>query len=148
MFSRLAKLNDRHHEICRLIVLGKSNEEIAKEVGLQKSTIAAIRGNPLVRDKVSKLSNDRDETVKDLKTRFSEMSDDALEALHSVIKNDDGSVLPNTQLVAIKYVLGVLGCVPPTNNKHLVMVAAMPQERLMDLKNRLTGNMERAGLLA
>lgn len=56
MAKPLAKLDYRHKAACRLRVGGKNNDEIARELGVQKRTLVTWFSDPLVKDYISDLA--------------------------------------------------------------------------------------------
>ena len=144
--TRLQKLSDRHHEIARLLTLGLSNKEIAQQLGLDPSTISQVKSSPLLRAKVEELSQGRDENTKDIRASFEDLAPQAIEALQTMVRNEDGSIMGSTQLNAAKYVLEVLGHSPVRQNKHVVISTAVDPTRLLEIRNTMLNNQKRIGI--
>ena len=144
--KRLQKLSDRHHEIARLLTLGFSNKEIAQQLGLDPSTISQVKQSPLLRAKVEELSQGRDENTKDIRTSFENLAPQAIEALQTMVRNEDGSVMGSTQLNAAKYVLEVLGHSSVRQNKHIIISTAVDPKRLVEIRDAMINNQKRIGI--
>ena len=58
------EMNERHHEIARMVILGYRNTEIAKILNISKEFVCAVRNAPPVKEQVAILAGARDaETV-------------------------------------------------------------------------------------
>ena len=58
------EMNERHHEVARMVVLGYRNTEIAKILNITKEFVCAVRNAPPVKEQVAILTGARDaETV-------------------------------------------------------------------------------------
>jgi hypothetical protein len=54
------EISDKHHEAVRMMLLGMTNEEIARQIGLMPLQVSNIRRSPLVRNKLAELHTARD----------------------------------------------------------------------------------------
>lgn len=58
------EMNERHHEVARMVLLGYRNTEIAKILNITKEFVCAVRNAPPVKEQVAILAGARDaETV-------------------------------------------------------------------------------------
>jgi len=59
----IAEMSQRHHEIARLLVLGKSNKEIAKLLNVSTAMVSNVRNSPQVREQMGFLSAKKDTAI-------------------------------------------------------------------------------------
>mgnify|MGYP001598133093 FL=1 len=76
---------ERHHEIIRQVVLGRSNGEIAAELQITPQTVSNVRNSPLAQEHVQALSNARDNETVDIARRIEEFAPVALSLLEDIV---------------------------------------------------------------
>ena len=83
-------LSPRYKEIARLIFLGKTNQEIAKVIGITENRISIIRTNPKIKEEVTRLQEQIFErTAQD---RIRDMAPAAANILDHILNTDDPEV--------------------------------------------------------
>lgn len=101
------QLNERHHEILRLAMLGYSNTEIAARLSCTPATVSIVRNSGLGRQQTSLLRAEADHSALETAKRIRELAPDALEAVREIMMNED--MPANVRLSAAKDVLDRAG---------------------------------------
>lgn len=110
----LKTLQDRHHEIIRLIVLGLKNAEVARRLGIDKQTVSNVRNTPLVQERLAYLRAGRDSSTVDVRKRIEQIAPKAIDLLEHVIDGDvETDVKASDQVRAAIDVLDRAGHKPP-----------------------------------
>lgn len=77
---------EKHREISRQVILGRSNKEIASDLGITPQTVSNVRNSPLARAELEKLGEARDMDAKSIAQRIEEFAPVALELLENIVK--------------------------------------------------------------
>ncbi len=90
----IKQLWESHQEVCRLLVLGWNNMQIAEELHITPQTVSNIRNSPMAREHLEKLQNGRDEETTLIHKRVQQFAPVALKLLEDIIegKREDASV--------------------------------------------------------
>lgn len=105
------QLNEKHHEILRLAMLGYSNVEIAERLSCTPATVSIVRNSGLGRQQASLLKAEADHSALETAKRIRELAPDAIEAIQQIMMNEE---LPaNVRLSAAKDVLDRAGYAAP-----------------------------------
>lgn len=88
---QIAEMWDQHHEIARRLVLGESNIDIAKALGVSKEMVSNVKNSPVVQDKLALLRAARDCECVDLAKEISELAPIALKRMREALET--GTVL-------------------------------------------------------
>lgn len=113
--SPITALHDQHHHMARLLVLGYSNVEIAKLLGITPQTVSNIKNSPIVLAATDELAGKADEEAVDIRKEIAEFAPKCVEALKEVIENEDGRTSSKTRADAAIRMLGLAGYVAPKN---------------------------------
>lgn len=84
-------LNAQHHEILRLTLLGKSQVDIAAELGCTPQTVNIAVNSGLGRDQLSLLHAEADVNAVEIAQKIRETAPVALAAIQSIIESPDVS---------------------------------------------------------
>jgi hypothetical protein len=76
---------EKHREITRQVVLGRTNMEIAETVGCSPQTVSNVRNSPIAQSALEEYGQRRDEVVVDIAQRIAEFAPVALRLLEDVI---------------------------------------------------------------
>ena len=76
---------EKHREIARQVVLGKTNIDIADAVGCTPQTVSNVRNSPLAQAEMERLGGMRDDDVVDMSQRIKDFAPVALELLEQII---------------------------------------------------------------
>ena len=82
------EVTDKHHDAIRMMVLGFSDVEISKRLGLVPAQVTHIRRSPLVRERIKVLAAARDKQTVDL---AAELQLDAIQSFRFLQAVRDGS---------------------------------------------------------
>ena len=105
------QLNEKHHEILRLAMLGYSNVEIAERLSCTPATVSVVRNSGLGRQQASLLKAEAYHSAFETAKRIRELAPDAIEAIQQIMMNEE---LPaNVRLSAAKDVLDRAGYAAP-----------------------------------
>jgi hypothetical protein len=88
---QLAELQERHHEIARLLVLGTPIEKIAKETGMSPLTIKQYKNFPVIKEQINIMSGARDKEVTDVAKQIRNLAPRCVEVLEGILSNDQAS---------------------------------------------------------
>jgi len=82
---RVGKIWERHDEIARMVLLGRKNTEIAREVGCSAATVGNVRNSPVVQDKLAIMRGARDAYTIDIAKDIQEFAPKALDLLKNIV---------------------------------------------------------------
>jgi hypothetical protein len=85
----LTHMWERHNEVARRLALGERQTDIAQEMGFSKSRLSIISNSPLMKERVSELSSDRDEATGQILRQLEDMRPAAIRALKDTLENDE-----------------------------------------------------------
>ena len=88
---QIAEMWDKHHEIARYLVMGYSNEDIAKLVGVTAQTISNVKNSPVVQDKIAVMRAVRDVECMDLQKEIASLAPIAIKRMREALES--GTVL-------------------------------------------------------
>ncbi len=77
---------EKHHEILRQVVMGRSNVDIADAIGCTPQTISNLRNSPLAKEEIDRLSAGRDEAAMSVAQRIEEFAPVALELIENIVR--------------------------------------------------------------
>ena len=83
------EMNERHHEIARMVLLGYRNTEIAKILNISKEFVCAVRNAPQVREQVAILAGARDSETVDVARQIQTILPDCIKYLSETINDSD-----------------------------------------------------------
>lgn len=105
------QLNERHHEILRLAMLGYSNVEIAERLSCTPATVSTVRNSGLGRQQTSLLRAEADHAAVETAKRIRELAPDAIEAIKEIMLDVD--MPAHVRLSAARDVLDRAGYAAP-----------------------------------
>ena len=93
---------EKHHEITRQIVLGRTNGAIAADIGCTPQTVSNVRNSPLAKSEIARLSEQRDEVTMNIARRIEEFAPVALELIENIVRGrmPDASIGLRAKLAA------------------------------------------------
>ena len=77
---------EKHHEITRQVVLGRTNGAIAEDIGCTPQTISNVRNSPLAKQEIDRLSGMRDEETMAIARRIEEFAPIALDLIENIVR--------------------------------------------------------------
>jgi AraC-like DNA-binding protein len=84
------EMQERHHEMARLILLGKNNQEVAEHLGCTPTSVSQVRNSPVVKEKLTLMKAARDVGCVDLAKEIASIAPIALERVKEALET--GSV--------------------------------------------------------
>lgn len=88
---QVAEMWDKHHEIARRLVLGQSNADIAKDLGIGIQQVSNVKNSPVVQDKLTIMRAARDAGTIDLAKEIADLAPIALQRVREALET--GAVL-------------------------------------------------------
>ena len=87
--AKLQRLQQTHKDIIRLHLLGLSNKEIAKQVGITPVAVSYTLSSPIVQAELKEKNDILDDQVMLIKSRIEELKPLAVEMLHKILVDDN-----------------------------------------------------------
>lgn len=104
-------LNQKHHEILRLALLGYSNVQIAERLNCTPATVSIVRNSGLGKQQAAIFKAVADQHALDTARRIRELAPDAIEAIQEIMNNEDTPA--NVRLNAARDILDRSGFAAP-----------------------------------
>ena len=83
------EMNERHHEIARMVLLGYKNVDIAKILNISKEFVCAVRNAPPVKEQVAILAGARDAETVDVAKQIQQALPDCVKYLVETVPDAD-----------------------------------------------------------
>jgi len=83
---QVADMWESHHEMARMILLGRSNVEIGESLGVSPQQVSNVRNSPVVKDKLTIMKAARDIGAIDLSREISTLAPIALKAVREALE--------------------------------------------------------------
>lgn len=83
------EIGDLHREIMRMIVQGKKNVEIAKELGISKGTIKYVRNSHITKAHIAQMQDKADGEVIKMRKRIRNIAPNALQILENIMSDPE-----------------------------------------------------------
>ena len=94
----IAKVQERHREICRQVVLGRTNKQIATQIGISPQMVSYTRNSRIAQDVMEDLGEERDKDVKEISVRIAEMAPKAADLIEASLSGSlEGREVPMIQ---------------------------------------------------
>lgn len=88
----ITRVQDKHREIMRLIVLGMKNTEIAERLNVSTATVTAVKNSSLTRRQIEYMQEERNQKVTTPAERLEKLVIPSIDALEDILKNDESSM--------------------------------------------------------
>ncbi len=82
---------EKHHEILRQVVMGRSNGEIASVIGCTPQTVSNLRNSPIAKAEIERLSDGRDEAAMNVAQRIEAFAPIALDLIENIVRGREPS---------------------------------------------------------
>jgi len=129
-----SSLKTRHREIARLMLLGKTNNEIAELVGITPGRISQIKSDPMFLGYLSSLEEKCDRQVIDVRQRLADISHKALDVVEELLADDKSSI----KLAAAKDILDRAGYKPIEKVATVNLSSVLSQDELQAIRDNIT----------
>lgn len=131
---RVTEMSDKHHEVARMLLLGLSNQEAAKEANITPEYVSTIRHSPVVKEQLAILRAVRDRESVDVAIQIQEALPACIEYLAETITGTDVSAMLKSKNAFGLLSLGGFG---PTKNMTVKGVhAILTAEDISEIKDR------------
>src|SRR3990167_5865742 len=128
-----AELRTRHHEICRLLVMGYRNKEVAAALGYSEITISVLKASPVFQQLLQHYTRMRDAMVTEPAAKMHQM---LLLGLDKVRDGMEGGELGARDVHKVSMDLADrlgLGPVSKQEKRSMVYLTAVDLERIKDV---------------
>src|SRR4030066_1513356 len=88
----IAQLWEHHHEILRLLLLGRDNKEVALIVGCTPQTVSNVRNTPEAKRKLAMMRDARDYSAVDVAQKIQETLPEAVDTLEAAMTEAEWTV--------------------------------------------------------
>lgn len=142
------RLQQRHHEIARLSLMGFSNKDIALKLAVTPQTVSNCLNSRVIKDKVGRMRDERDTSTVNVAAVIKDLDSDAVaELARFVVPGQKEGIKDELRLKAALEILNRNGHAPPTviHNQHLH--AHMTAEDIEEIKQRSREAARNAGIL-
>ena len=114
---------ERHHEITRQVVLGRTNAAIAAAIGCTPQTISNVRNSPLAKSEIERLSGARDEDTMSIARRIEEFAPIALQVIEDIVRGQvpDASIALRAKLAGGQLARAGYGEVQKVHSVHTTL---------------------------
>lgn len=131
---QIQKLWNLHHEICRLLLLGRTHREIADELHVTAVMVSYTANSELVKRQLEVMQGARDAEALDLSVEIKRFAPEAFETLQTILRD------PNThekhKIAIAMDALDRAGYAPPKVIEGRFMHAHFTAEEIEDMKKR------------
>jgi transcriptional regulator with XRE-family HTH domain len=131
---QISELWDSHREINRRLVMGQSQKDIAKAMGISEAKVSYTKNSAVSSDNLNSLRDARDQKAIDVATQIKELAPEALDVLTDLMCDTDSPRALKAK-VAID-LLDRAGYSPPKKVAHAVMHKHFTETDLNDIKER------------
>ena len=131
---QVQKLWNIHHEILRLLLLGRTQKEIADELGVTTVMVSYTANSELVKRQLDIMRGARDAQALDLAVEIKRFAPEAFETLQYVMRNTDNE--KNKIAIAMDS-LDRAGYMPPKVIEGRFVHAHFTAEEIEDMKKRV-----------
>lgn len=128
----LQHLQNVHHEVMRLLILGIKHRDIARMLDITPAMVSYTANSTACRQQISVMQGARDADAIDLGKRIKELAPKALEVLDSLM--DDAP--QNVKLSAAKDILDRAGYTPVTRVRTENFNVHFTKDEILEIKNR------------
>lgn len=131
---RVTEMTDKHHEVARMLLLGLSNQEAAKEAGITSEYVSTIRHSPVVKEQLAILRAARDRESVDVAIQIQEALPKCIEFLTETITGADVSAMLKSKNAFGLLSLGGFG--PSKNISVKGVHAILTADDIAEIKDR------------
>lgn len=141
----VAEMNEKHHEIARLLVLGTKPKDVARELNISYQQVINVKNSPVVAEQMMFLQGARDETTVDVMKQIQAALPDCVKYLIDSVEDDD--VSHTTRSKNAFGLMGVAGYGQTRNVNVKGVHAVLNAEDLMEIKSRASEIANEIGLM-
>lgn len=131
---QIRELWSNHKEICRQVMLGRKNVDIAQSLGVSPVVVSYTKNSTLGKEKIKDLEAQRDADAVSIAQRIQELAPKALDLIEQVITDEE--VRMDLRLKAAEGVLDRAGHGAPTKLQGVIAHAHYTRDELEAIKQR------------
>jgi len=132
----IGEIQEGHHEVLRLVVLGYKDTEISKIVGMTPDHIGCIRRSPIAQDKIEIMRGARDADTVDLIKEIQDLAPKALDTLRGVMDSTDPEIKVSQKIKVAESILDRAGFAPKKNIRAEHVHAHLTSDEITAIKMR------------
>ena len=134
--SGVGELTELHHEICRLLLFGMKNVDIARKLNCTPQTVSNVRNSPIVKHRLRELSDRRDKVAVDFAAQIRQRTEKAFEIIDEALYDETEEVPLMIRLKEANNLLDRAEKVEGIGQKNLHIHAHLTAEDIENLKKR------------
>lgn len=132
----VGEMTELHHEICRHVLLGKKNVEIASLLGCTPQTVSNVRNSPIVKHRLQELRVARDIAAINFAAEVQARAGRAFEILDEALMDETGEVPLMMRLKEANNILDRVERVEGIGQRNVHLHAHLTMEDIEELKRR------------
>jgi len=132
----VGEMTELHHEICRHVLLGGKNVDIAKKLGCTPQTVSNVRNSPIVKHRLRELKNVRDAVAVNFAAEVQARAQRAFEILDEALLDETGEVPLMMRLKEANNILDRVERVEGIGQRNLHLHAHLTADDIEELKKR------------
>ena len=132
----VGEMTELHHEICRHVLLGMKNVEIASKLGCTPQTVSNVRNSPIVKHRLRELSAVRDAVAVNFAAEVQARASRAFEILDEALMDETGEVPLMMRLKEANNILDRVERVEGIGQRNLHLHAHLTMDDIEELKRR------------
>lgn len=132
----VGEMTELHHEICRHVLLGKKNVEIASLLGCTPQTVSNVRNSPIVKHRLRELGAVRDAVAVNFAAEVQARAQRAFEILDEALLDETGEVPLMTRLKEANNILDRVERVEGIGQRNVHLHAHLTMDDIEELKRR------------
>ena len=132
----VGEMTELHHEICRHVLLGMKNVDIASKLGCTPQTVSNVRNSPIVKHRLRELSTARDAVAVNFAAEVQARAQRAFEILDEVLMDETGEVPLIMRVKEANNILDRVERVEGIGQRNLHLHAHLTADDIEALKQR------------
>ena len=132
----VGEMTELHHEICRHVLLGMKNVEIASKLGCTPQTVSNVRNSPIVKHRLRELSAVRDAVAVNFAAEVQARASRAFEILDEALMDETGEVPLMLRLKEANNILDRVERVEGIGQRNVHLHAHLTMDDIEELKRR------------
>lgn len=134
--SGVGEMTELHHEICRQVLLGAKNVDIAKRLNCTPQTVSNVRNSPIVKHRLRELARERDRVAINFAAEVQARAGRAFEILDEALNDEVGEVPLGMRLKEANNILDRVERIEGIGQRNLHLHAHLTAEDIENLKKR------------
>ena len=132
----VGEMTELHHEICRRVLLGEKNVEIAKACRCTPQTVSNVRNSPIVKFRLRQMSEERDRRTIDMSAEVNARALRAFEIIDEALLDETGEVPLAMRLKEANLLLDRKERIDGIGQRNFHLHAHLTMEDIEELKRR------------